>query len=157
MDVEALVRPVVEAEGLELVDASFHREQGRRILRVTVDRDAPGGIDLDTIATVSERVSRRLDLEDVASGPYTLEVSSPGVERPLRRPRDFERQVGQKVKVRSAEPVEGSRTHTGVLEAADDEGIVVRTEAGERRLRYDEVASARTVFEWGPAAGSVKR
>jgi len=157
MDVEALLRPVVEASGLELVDAAFTRENRRRILRVIVDQDAPGGVDLDAIAEVSGRISRRLDLEDLGSGPYELEVSSPGVERPLKRPRDFERFTGQKVKVRSVEPVDGSRTHTGLLEAADDEGIVVRTEAGERRLRYDEVASARTMFEWGPAAGSVKR
>src|SRR4051812_39266496 len=67
MDVEALLRPVVEAAGLELVDAAFARERGRRILRVTVDRDSAGGIDLDTIAEVSGRISRRLDLEDVVS------------------------------------------------------------------------------------------
>ncbi|MFL5798552.1 MAG: ribosome maturation factor RimP [Actinomycetota bacterium] len=157
MDVEALLRPVVEAAGLELVDAAFVRERGRRILRVTVDRDSAGGIDLDTIAEVSGRISRRLDLEDVVSGSYALEVSSPGVERPLRRPRDFQRHAGEKVKVRSAEPVDGSRTHTGLLESADEEGIVVRTEAGDRRLRYEDVASARTVFEWGPAERSVKR
>jgi len=157
MDVEGLVRPVVEAAGLELVDTSFTRENGRRLLRVTVDRDSPPGIDLDTIAEVSGRISRRLDLEDFGSGRYDLEVSSPGVERPLKRPRDFERRVGHRVKVRSTEPVEGSRTHTGTLEAADADGIVVRTEAGDRRLRYDEVASARTVLEWGPAAGKVKK
>ena len=157
MDVEAVLRPVVESAGLELVEATFTREHGRRILRVTVDRDAPGGIDLDTIAEVSGRISRRLDLEDVVSGRYDLEVSSPGVERPLRQPKDYRRHIGEKVKVRSVEPVDGSRTHTGTLEAADDEGVVVRTEAGERRLRYKDVASARTVFEWGPAERSVKR
>ena len=107
--------------------------------------------------SVGRPVARRLDLEDVVSGPYDLEVSSPGVERPLRQPKEFRRHTGEKVKVRSVEPVDGSRTHTGTLEAADDEGIVVRTEAGERRLRYEDVASARTVFEWGPAERSVKR
>jgi len=157
VDVEALLRPVVESAGLELVDAAFTREGRRRILRVTVDRAAPGGVDLDAIAEVSGRISRRLDLENVASGPYDLEVSSPGVERPLKRPQDFRRHVGEQVKVRSAEPVDGARTHAGVLDAADDEGIVVRTEAGERRMRYEDVASARTVFEWGPAERSVKR
>jgi ribosome maturation factor RimP len=157
MDVEALLRPVVEAVGLELVDAAYTRERGRRILRVTVDRDSPGGIDLDAIAEVSGRISRRLDLEDVVSGSYDLEVSSPGVERPLRRPNEFRRHEGEKVKVRSVEPVDGSRTHTGTLEAADDDGIVVRTEAGDRRLRYEDVASARTVFEWGPAERSVRK
>ena len=157
MDVESLLRPVVESAGLELVEAAFIREHGRRILRVTVDRDEPGGVDLDTIAEVSGRISRRLDLDDVVPGRYDLEVSSPGVERPLKRPREFRRHVGEKVKVRSVEPVDGSRTHTGTLEAADDDGIVVRTEAGDRRLRYEDVASARTVFEWGPAERSVRK
>jgi ribosome maturation factor RimP len=157
VDVEALLRPVVESAGLELVEAAFTREHRRRILRVTVDRDAPGGVDLDAIAEVSGRISRRLDLEDVASGPYDLEVSSPGVERPLKRPQEFRRHAGVKVKVRSVEPVDGSRTHTGTLERADEDGIVVRTESGERRIRYEDVASARTVFEWGPAERSVKR
>ena len=101
MDVEALLRPVVEAAGLELVDAAFTRENRRRVLRVTVDRDVAGGPDLDAIAEVSARISRRLDLEDFAPGPYTLEVSSPGVERPLRQPRDYERRVGDRVRVRS--------------------------------------------------------
>ena len=157
MDVETLLRPVVEGAGLELVEAAFTREQHRRILRVTVDRDGPGGVDLDTIAEVSGRISRRLDLEDFGSGRYDLEVSSPGVERPLKRPQDFRRHTGEKVKVRSVEPVDGSRTHIGLLDAADDDGIVVRTEAGERRIRYEDVASARTVFEWGPAERSVKK
>ena len=133
MDVEAVVRPVVESAGLELVDAGFTRDGGRRVLRVTVDRD--GGI----------------DLEDVSRSSYTLEVSSPGVERPLRSPRDFERRVGEKVKVKTAEPVEGSRTHTGTLVAADEEAITVETEAGHHRIAHGAIASARTVFEWGPS------
>jgi ribosome maturation factor RimP len=157
VDVEALLRPVVEAAGLELVEAAYNRERGRRILRVTVDRDEPGGVDLDAIAEVSGRISRRLDLEDVASGPYDLEVSSPGVERPLKRPKEFRRHTGEKVKVRSVAPVDGSKTHTGTLEEADEDGIVVRTESGDRRIRYEDVASARTMFEWGPAERSVKK
>jgi ribosome maturation factor RimP len=148
MEVERLVRPVVESAGLELVEVAFRREGGRRILRVFVDRE--GGIDLDAIAQVSERISRRLDLEDFASGPYQLEVSSPGVERPLRRPRDFERRVGEKVKVKSAELIDGSRTHTGILSATDGDTVTVATEAGERRIPLDRISSARTVFEWGP-------
>ena len=148
MDVEGLVRPVVESAGLELVDVTFQREEGRRILRVTVDRD--GGVDLDAIAGASDRISRRLDLEDFSSGPYQLEVSSPGIERPLRRPRDFERRVGETVKVKSAEPIEGSRTHRGTLRSTDEGGIVVDTDAGARRIGFDQIVSARTVFEWGP-------
>lgn len=151
MELEAVVRPVVEAAGLELVDITFRREAGRRILRVTVDREE--GVDLDTIAGTSERLSRRLDLEEFAPGPYTLEVSSPGVERPLRRPEEFVRRVGDKVKVRTTEPIEGARNHAGVLVAADEDGVTIATEGGERTLRYGDISSARTVFEWKERGG----
>lgn len=147
-DVEELVRPVVEAAGLELWEVSFRREAGRRILRVSVDRD--GGVDLDTISGVSERLSRRLDLEGFAADtPYSLEVSSPGLERALREPRHFERSVGQQVKVKMAEPVEGRKVHEGALVSADPEAIVIASEGGELRVRYEAIDSARTVFEWG--------
>jgi ribosome maturation factor RimP len=146
MDVEALVRPVVEHAGLELVDVGFHRESGRRVLRVTVDRD--GGVDLDTISVTSEKLSRRLDLEDEFPGPYTLEVSSPGVERPLRTTRDFVRRVGEKVKVKTSVPVDGLRTHTGTLTAASEGEVTVATETGEHRIARRDISSARTVFDW---------
>jgi ribosome maturation factor RimP len=148
MDVEALVRPVVEAAGMELVEAVLGRERGRRVLRVTVDRE--GGVDLDAISEVSERISRRLDLEgfDPGAGPYSLEVSSPGLERPLREPRDFQRRVGERVRVRTKEPVDGARTHEGPLVAADGEAIVVAAGGGERRIAYAEIRSARVVIDW---------
>ena len=149
MDVEALVRPVVESDGLELVEVSFGKEADRRVLRVTVDRE--GGVDLDTISTTAERISRRLDLEGYAPGPYSLEVSSPGLERPLREPLHFQRRVGDKVKVKTVEPLRGSRTHVGALVSADAEAIVIATDAGELRVPYADIASARTVFEWGAA------
>ncbi len=147
MDAEALVRPVVESAGLELWDVTFGKEEGRMVLRVTVDRD--GGIDVDTISEMSERLSRRLDLEDFGRGRYRLEVSSPGLERPLRQPRHFQRSVGEQVKVKTVEPVAGSKIHAGALVSADAEAIVIATDGGELRVPYANVASARTVFEWG--------
>ena len=149
MDVEALVRPVVESAGLEVWDVAFRGEGGRSVLRVTVDRD--GGVDLDTIAGVSERLSRRLDLEDFGPKGYALEVSSPGLERALRTRRHFERSVGERVKVKTAVPVEGRNVLEGALVSADAEAIVVASEGGELRVPYADVASARTVFEWGTA------
>jgi ribosome maturation factor RimP len=149
MDVESLVRPVVEGAGLELVEVSFQRGPGRGLLRVTVDRD--GGVDLDSIGGISERISRRLDLEGFDPGPYTLEVSSPGVERPLRRPDEFARRVGEKVKVRTTQTLEGgTRTFTGTILEAGQDGVRIATEAGERTVPFDDIESARTVFEWGP-------
>ena len=139
--VRELVGPVLAAEGFELVDAQF----SSGALQIFVDR--PGGIDLDAIAAVSTTVSHLLDEHDPVPGRYTLEVSSPGVERPLRRPEHFARFVGATVNVKTRPDVAGERRAQGLLEAADDEGVVV---AG-RRLAYGEIERARTVFEWGPA------
>ena len=152
MDVEALVRPVVEASGLELVEVTFTRG----LLRVVVDRD--GGVDLDTIAQCSEKLSRRLDLEDFGSGRYTLEVSSPGVERHLRDPRDFIKRVGERVKVKASVPEEGGLALTGEIVAADEDAVTIRTDCAERRVAYPLIRSARTVFEWGgqPKPGKQK-
>ncbi|HET7928436.1 MAG TPA: ribosome maturation factor RimP [Actinomycetota bacterium] len=146
-EVGELVRPVVEAAGLELWDVSFGREGGRRTLRVTVDR--VGGVDLDTIAATSQRLSRRLDLEGFEQDrPYELQVSSPGLERALREPRHFERSVGRQVRVKTAEPVNDRRVYEGALVSADAEAIVIASDGGELRVPYDGIASARTVFEW---------
>jgi ribosome maturation factor RimP len=141
VDAEALVRPVIESEGLELVDVTFGRESGRRILRVVVDRE--GGVDLDTISELSQKVSRRLDLEGFEPGPYALEVSTPGIERPLRRPEDFRRAVGERVLVKTPEGV-----LEGELRAAEADAIRVVSSEGERRVALEEVAAARTVVDW---------
>jgi ribosome maturation factor RimP len=147
MELDELVRPVVQDAGLELVEVSFGSEQGRRILRVTVDRE--GGVDLDAVADVSRRVSRRLDLEGFDPGPYSLEVGSPGVERPLRVPSDFARRVGERVKVRTARPLDGARTFTGTILEADERQLKIATDGAERTIPFGDIASARTVFEWG--------
>jgi ribosome maturation factor RimP len=145
MDLESLVAPVVEAAGLELFDVELRGEGRRRILRVTVDRE--GGLDLGTITEVSERVSRRLDVEGFDPGPYTLEVTSPGLERPLRGPRDFATRVGQQVRVR-VEGDDGRETLTGTLVSAGDDVAAIATEAGERTVRYEDISSARLVVDW---------
>jgi ribosome maturation factor RimP len=141
VDAEALVKPVVEGAGLELVDVSWTGQGGRRILRITVDR--VGGVDLDTIAEVSERVSRRLDLEGYEPGPYHLEVSTPGLERPLRRPEDFRRAGGGRVRVRTPDGVV-----EGELREAEQDRIRVAAAEGEREVRLPDVAAARTVVDW---------
>jgi ribosome maturation factor RimP len=146
MDLEGLVRPVVESAGMELVEVGLRREQGRQVLRVTVDRE--GGVDLETIAATSERVSRRLDLEGLQFGPYSLEVSSPGIERPLRDPHDFGRRVGERVRVKTANPVEGSKTLHGTIVEAGPEVVRVATEGGVRVVAYQDITSARTDVDW---------
>jgi len=147
MDAESLLRPVVEGEGLELVEVALTREAGRRLLRVTVD--GPEGLDLDTVSELSVKLSRQLDDEDFGAGPYALEVSSPGIERALKRPGQFARARGRQVRVTTtAGPQEPSAVHTGELLGADDEGIEILVEARRLRLVYGEIASATTVADW---------
>lgn len=138
-EIRRLVAPVVEDMGLEL----DHVEFAGGLLRITVDR--VGGVDVEALARASESVSRVLDDEDPVPGRYTLELTSPGLERPLRTPAHYRRYIGTKVNVKTRPEVEGERRIEGVLEEADDEGFTV---AG-RRLSYDEVERAKTVFEWG--------
>ena len=146
VETEALVRPVVEAAGLELVDVTYRGERGRRVLRVTIDRD--GGVDLDTIATISEKIARRLDLEGFGEGSYQLEVSSPGLDRPLKTPKPFARAVGDRVEVRTTARVDDALQHVGTLRAVDADGFDLDVDGAVRRIAFDRVASARTVVDW---------
>lgn len=139
--VRALVEPALVPAGVEVVDVAF----AGHTLKVLVDR--PGGVDLEVVANATRVVSDLLDQHDPVPGQYTLEVSSPGVERPLRTPEHFRRFVGSRVAVRTVPGVAGDRRIEDVLVAADDEGIVV----GERALAYTDIERARTVFTWGQA------
>lgn len=147
MDLDGLVRTVVDGAGLELVEVSFGREQGRMVLRVSVDRE--GGVDLEAIADVNRRLARRLDLEGFDPGPYSLEVGSPGVERPLRSPEEFARRIGERVKVKTTRPVDGARTLEGTIVSADEQQLKIATDRQEATIPFEDIASARTVFEWG--------
>lgn len=146
--VQALAAPLCAADDVELVDV----ELNGGILRLTVDRE--GGLDLDAIAGLTRRISRLLDDEDPVPGRYTLEISTPGLERKLRTPDHFRRAVGEQVLVRTVAGTEGDRRVRGTLVAADDDGITVRLGDAEaaptRTVAHHEVERARTVFEWGP-------
>ncbi len=147
VDAETLIRPVVEGAGVELIDVSFAGAGDQRTLRVTVDRE--DGLDLDAIATLSDKIARRLDLEDFGAGGYRLEVSSPGIERPLRTPAHFARVVDSQVRVKTTAPVDGVQVHVGVLLASDDDGITLDVDGAQRRLPYTDIASATTAADWG--------
>jgi len=141
--VRAAIEPWLASRDLELFDV----EHGAGLLRVLVDR--AGGVDLEALAEATRAISVILDDVDPIPGRYTLEVSTPGLERPLRTPTHFAGAVGTKVTVKTSSGEE--RRVAGTLTAADQGGITLTTEAGERRLGYDEIEKARTVFEWGPA------
>jgi ribosome maturation factor RimP len=148
--VREVVAPLLDERALDLYDI----ELAGPVLRVVVDR--AGGLDLDVIADATRALSRALDEADPIAGRYTLEVTSPGLERPLRTPRHFAGAVGETVKVKvtaAAAGETGERRLAGVLAAADDGGITVRSDdpPAERHVPYDDIERARTVFEWGPA------
>lgn len=142
----ALLEPFLAREGLELEDVEILGGGRSRVLRVTID--AEGGIGLDRIADASRAISRLLDEEDPVSGSYTLEVSSPGLERKLRRPAHYRKARGREVVVKTFAPVDGERVHRGVLAEADEDGFLVETADDRRRFAFAEVASAKTVFRW---------
>jgi ribosome maturation factor RimP len=147
MDAEALVRPVVEGAGFELFDVTFGGGTGGRpTLRVTVDRD--GGLDLDTVAALSDKIARRLDLEGFGDGRYELEVSSPGIEHALKTPAHYTRAVGSRVKVKTDEPVDDARVHEGVLVHTGRERIELDVDGVRRTIPVAAIRSARTVADW---------
>ena len=124
--VRAVAARVVSARGYELVDVDVTRVKGGHFVRLYVDK--PGGIGLDELQQVSVEVSAILDVEDPIDSSYTLEVSSPGLDRPLKSEADYGRFVGRLVKLSSYEPVEGRRHWTGRLEGIADGVVRVRLE-----------------------------
>jgi ribosome maturation factor RimP len=150
--VTRLVAPLVADLKLDLYDVELRGGT----LRVTVDTPpgSSGGVTLDTLALVTRMLSRDLDHDDPMPGHYTLEVTSPGLERQLRTPLHFQRETGKVVAIRLRDTVNGERRIQGVLTAADDSTATIRTGDGDgdvRLVRYDQIDRARTVFEWGPA------
>jgi ribosome maturation factor RimP len=159
---DALVRvlePVVAALGLDLYDVELAGMAHSRTLRVLVDRPIGDdqGVDLEAITAATQAVSPVLDTDPTATsllrGSYTLEVSSPGLERPLRTPAHYRRAIGSTVSVKSR-GADGPRRLRGVLAAADDTGLDLDTDDGRTHVGYDDVVQARTVFEWGPSSKS---
>ena len=144
-----LVEEYVSAEGVELDDLEVLGRGRGKVVRIFVD--AEGGLDVERIAELSRGISRLLDEEDSVEGSYTLEVSSPGLERRLRRPKQFRKAVGREVVVRTNAPIDGSRRHAGVLRRVGEGEVLVAVEGRARSIPLAEVVSARTVFRWEKA------
>ena len=150
--VRTLVQPLAEAAGADVYDVTF---TGGKLVVALNRRD---GIDLDTLSEISRDLGHRLDEKDVIGGSYTLEVTSPGLERPLRTPDHYRGAVGETVTVRTNPNVEGDRRVRGVVETADDDTFTVALTTDDdeptgesRTIPYADVERARTTFSWGPA------
>ena len=135
-----------EVEGVELVLLEEAGSRRSRILRLYIDH--PGGVTHDLCARISAAVGRGLDEADAFDGTYSLEVSSPGIERPLRKRVHFEAQVGKKVYVKTSMPVHGSKVWQGTLVEVGEDEIVVREAGREARIPVGEIGSAHLIYEF---------
>ena len=135
-----LIEPTVDSLGFELVAVELTTVEGRRTLRISVDR--PGGIDAAALKQISHAVSPVLDVDDPLGGAYHLELSSPGIERPLQRPRDFIRFKGYRLKVRLQQS-EPRRRYTGVLRGFHEGQLLMAVDGEDINLDFSLVEQAR--------------
>jgi ribosome maturation factor RimP len=146
---QALCEPLIAAEGLELLDLEYVREQGGWVLRLFID--LPGGVvGVEECAKASHAVDRALDVEDFIPTEYSLEVSSPGLDRPLKKPLHFERVKGQTVKVKTFAPLfePPRKNFVGTLTEVASDGVVVEVEgAGPFRIAFKDIAKAHLQFQ----------
>jgi len=151
-EVADLAEAVTRRRSLTLWDIEMAGQPGRQIVRVFVE-GVDGRVDLDTVAEVSEEISRALDLKDPIAGRYTLEVSSPGLERSLKRPEHFAASVGRDVVVKTTEKLRGdSHRIEGTITGVEDHAVELQVEHDVITIRLDQIKSARTVFEWEKAS-----
>ena len=130
--------PLAERHGLELVATDICGPHGSPIVRIYLDRE--GGIDLEAIAEANHWIAEAIEVEPPVSGAYVLEVSSPGLERPLRRRDDFERFTGEKAALKTLRPLDGRRRFTGIITAVDDENVILDCEDGQTSIPLDAIA-----------------
>ncbi|MCW2277899.1 ribosome maturation factor RimP [Heliophilum fasciatum] len=140
------LQPILDELGLELVDVEWLKEGGAWYLRIFVDKEE--GIDLDDCQEVSRRLDEILEREDPVPQAYSLEVSSPGIERPLKKDRDFERFAGSAVRITTFVPIGNTKEHIGNLIAKTDEGIRIEQKGGELLIPLAQVASARLYVQF---------
>lgn len=144
---EALLKPLMEQHQFELVDVEFVKEAGTWFLRAYIDK--PGGITIDDCETVSRALSDQLDEENFIEETYILEVSSPGLGRPLKKDKDFERSLGESVEVRLFKAVEKQKEFTGILKAWDKETVILEFEDGDTFvIERTNIALIRLAFDF---------
>lgn len=143
--VETFVEPLLDEIGCELVDIEFCREGHGWVLRLYIDKN--GGVSLGDCSSVSRQVSHYLEVDDPVAHPYHLEVSSPGLERPLKKTEDFIRFAGRKGRIKMREPIDGGRVFAGVLGGMDGENIQILVDGDMRSLPLSDIARARLIFE----------
>jgi ribosome maturation factor RimP len=145
-EITGLAEPILETMGFELVDVEYLCERGRWVLRLYIDKEK--GVTLDDCARVSRELGDLMDARDLISHSYVLEVSSPGLNRPLRKERHFLRVVGKKIKVRACAPVNGRRNFTGTLIDFREDTLFIDSNGERVALHRAEIEKANLVYEY---------
>ena len=144
---EKLLMPIMEANGFELVDVEYVKEAGNWYLRAYIDK--PGGITVDDCEVVNRELGDLLDRDDFIDDSYILEVSSPGLGRPLKKERDFIRSKGEEVEIRTHRMVDRQKEFRGVLKAWDKDTVTIETEDGQEQIfDRDNIALIRLAFDF---------
>ncbi|MBC5659765.1 ribosome maturation factor RimP [Anaerosacchariphilus sp. NSJ-68] len=144
---EQLLAPIMEANGFEMVDVEYVKEAGTWYLRAYIDK--PGGITVDDCEIVNRALGALLDRDDFIEESYILEVSSPGLGRPLKKERDFVRSQGEEVEIRTYRMVERQKEFRGVLKTWDKETVTIETEEGQEQVfDRDNIALIRLAFDF---------
>jgi ribosome maturation factor RimP len=139
-EIEQLARKITESEGLELMDLEYKTGQSRSLLRIFIDKN--GGVTLSDCENVSRQLSAVLDVNDLVKGAYVLEVSSPGVDRPLRTDQDYQRSVGRTVRI-SYEDDGRVLQVIGLLKSVDNDFVTVQQQDSDMQIRRDEIKRAQ--------------
>ena len=143
---EALLSPIVESNGFELVDVEYVKEAGNWYLRGYIDK--PGGITVNDCETVSRAFSDRLDEEDFIEDSYIMEISSPGLDRPLKKEKDFARSIGKLVEIRTYRPIEKQKEFCGELTAYDNNSVTIDEEGTPRTFDKKDIALVRLAIDF---------
>lgn len=144
--VASLVDPILQEMGFEMVDVEFLHSQGKWVLRLTIDKE--GGVTIDDCAKVSRELGDLIDVKDIVRQRYFFEVSSPGLDRPLKKEKDLLRAQGKKIKVRMKTPIQGRRNYSGLLTDFRDGTLHVKVEHGEVALPWVQVQKANLIYEF---------
>ena len=157
-DLRALIEPVVEDHGFDLVDVVVTRGAGSGVVRITIDSaQGDGRVPVDVCAEVSREVESQLDAREAIAGSYRLEVSSPGLDRTLAREKDFTAACGEEVKIKTRRPLDGRRRFKGVLIAFDAGIARVAVDGREIEIPFDEIEKANKHYKFSRADFSAAR
>ena len=144
---EELLKPIVEAVGVEIYDVEYVKEGSDFYLRCYIDRD--GGVNIQDCETVSRALSDQLDAEDYIEDAYILEVSSPGLGRPLKKEKDYIRSMGKEVEIRTYRAINREKEFYGILSAYDENTVTIKTEDGtEMTFEKSDIALIRLAFDF---------